>query len=293
MAEFFNYPGEIFCVVCDADIARTWAPFNPKESKIKYFAPTERVVERLKLYGVKEKNIFLTGYPLPAEDIEILKEDLKYRILNLDPKRKFIEKYGGLIEEKLGKLPKSSDHLLTILFSIGGAGAQKEIGFEILKNLAKKIRAGEIKIIISAGIRKRILDYFIEKVEKLGLKNFLGNTIEIIFEEKIEDYFEKFNLKLKKTDILWTKPSELSFYSALGIPIIIAPPIGSQEEFNMRYLLKSGFGNFQENPKYTSQWLFDWLEKGFLAEAALEAFIEGEKFGTFKIKEIIKKCSGF
>ena len=46
MAEFFNYPGDIFCVVCDADISRTWAPLNPKESKIKYFAPTERVVER-------------------------------------------------------------------------------------------------------------------------------------------------------------------------------------------------------------------------------------------------------
>ena len=26
MAEFFKYPGEIFCVVCDADISRTWAP---------------------------------------------------------------------------------------------------------------------------------------------------------------------------------------------------------------------------------------------------------------------------
>ena len=67
MAEFFEYPGEIFCVVCDADISRTWAPINPGTSKIKYFAPTERVVERLKLYGVREENIFLTGYPLPQD----------------------------------------------------------------------------------------------------------------------------------------------------------------------------------------------------------------------------------
>ena len=70
MAEFFGYPGEIFCVVCDADISRTWAPLNPKESKIKYFVPNSRVVERLKLYGVKEENIFLTGYPLPLENID-------------------------------------------------------------------------------------------------------------------------------------------------------------------------------------------------------------------------------
>jgi len=53
MAEFFNYlsaaTGEIFCIICDADIARTWASLKPAQSKIKYFAPTTRVVERLKL----------------------------------------------------------------------------------------------------------------------------------------------------------------------------------------------------------------------------------------------------
>ena len=86
---------------------------------------------------------------------------------------------------------------------------------------------------------------------------------------------------------MWTTPSELSFYSALGIPIIISSSIGSQEEFNMRWLLKSGFGIFQENPRYTRQWLIDWLDRGYLAEAAMEGFIEGEKLGTFNIEKII------
>ena len=157
MAEFFNYPGEIYCLVCDADISRTWAPFNSREIKIKYFAPTERVVERLKLYGVKEENIFLTGYPLPLENIgteklEILKEDLRYRILNLDPQKKYFEKYKTLIENNLGKLPEKSDHPLTLLFSVGGAGAQKEIGIKILRSLAPLIRGRKIKIILSAVI---------------------------------------------------------------------------------------------------------------------------------------------
>ena len=60
MAEIHGYPGEIYCAVCDADISRSWAPLNPRESRIKYFAPNQRVVERLKLYGVKRENIFLT-----------------------------------------------------------------------------------------------------------------------------------------------------------------------------------------------------------------------------------------
>jgi len=296
MAEFFNYPGEIFCVVCDADISRTWAPLNPKESKIKYFASTERVIERLKLYGVKEENIFLTGYPLPLENIgvsppagglEILKEDLRLRLLNLDPKKRYFEKYKTLIEEKVGKLPEKSDHPLTILFSVGGAGAQKEIAIKIVKSLRERIKRGEIKIILSVGIREKIKKYFEKNLAEIKLNEAKPHCAEIIFEKDIESYFQKFNLALRKTDILWTKPSELSFYSALGIPIIISSSIGSQEEFNMRWLLKSGFGIFQENPRYTRQWLIDWLDRGYLAEAAMEGFIEGEKLGTFNIEKII------
>jgi len=294
MAEFFNYPGEIFCVVCDADISRTWAPLDPETSRIKYLASNNRVVERLKLYGVKPENIFLTGYPLPLENIgsekmEILKEDSRHRILNLDPQKKYFEKYKILIEENLGKLPEKTDHPLTIMFSIGGAGAQKEIGIKIIKSLAVEIWAGRVKVILVAGIREKVKEYFLRHIKKLGLENILGKNIEIIFAKNIEDYFQKFNLALRKTDILWTKPSELSFYSALGLPIIIAPAIGSQEEFNKRWLLKSGFGVSQENPRYTRQWLFDWLNRGYLAEAATEGFIEGEKLGTLNIQKIITK----
>jgi hypothetical protein len=293
MAEYFEYPGEIFCIVCDADVSRSWAPLKPKESKIKYFVPNERVFERLQLYGVKKENIFLTGYPLPIENIgsenmEILKEDLKLRLLNLDPQKKYFEKYKDLIESRLGKLPETFDHPLTIMFSVGGAGAQKEIGIKIVKGLAGKIKEGKMKIILSAGIQKKVKEYFEREINKVytGLTG-VNSGVEILFGKDIGDYFQKFNLALRKTDILWTKPSELSFYSALGIPIIVAPPIGSQEEFNMRYLLKSGFGIFQENTNYLEQWLFDWLRKGYLAEAAMQGFVEGEKFGTFKILQKI------
>jgi hypothetical protein len=287
MAEFFDYPGEIYCVVCDADISRAWAPLYSQKSKIKYFAPTERVVERLKSYGISPKNIFLTGYPLPPENVgkeaEILKEDLKFRLLNLDPRKIYYEKRQPLIKENLGELPKKSDHSLTLMFSIGGAGAQKEIGVKILRSLRFEIWQGKIKVILSLGIREKIKEYFERKISELKIKK---ENIEILFTNDIEDYFKKFNLALRKTDILWTKPSELSFFSALGIPIIISPPIGSQEEFNMRWLLKSNFGISQENPNYTNQWLFDWLEKGYLAEAAMEGFIEGEKMGTYNIEKI-------
>ncbi len=298
MAEFFKYPGEIFCIVCDADIARTWAPINPQKSRIKYFAPTSWVVSRLKLYGVKEENIFFTGYPLPQsligdEKMEILLQDLENRILNLDPKGKYFKQYKVLVDKYFGRLPEFQDHPLTIMFAVGGAGAQKEIGIKILKSLAKKIKADEIKVVLVAGTKNKIKEYFERNIENLGLKKFLGKNIEIVFDEDIESYFQKFNLALRKTDILWTKPSEVSFYTALGLPIIIASPVGSQEEFNKKWLLRLGSGIPQENPNYANQWLFDFLDSGRFAEAAMQGFIEGEKLGVFNIQKIISQWIGF
>lgn len=292
MAEEFKYPEDIYCVICDADISRTWAPLNPSKSRIKYFAPGNWVVDRLKLYGVKEKNIYLTGYPLPLENIgskerEIAREDLKKRLLNLDPARWYTKQYRALVENEVGKITGKSGRLLTVLFSIGGAGAQKEVVVDFLKGLKEKIADEKIKIILSAGTRPNVVAYFLTKIEKIGLKKKLNKNIEIIYEQSINDFFGKFNQKLREADILWTKPSELSFYAGLGIPIIIAPSVGSQEDLNKKWLLRMGAGVLMENPKYASQWLFDYLTGGRLAEAAMEGFIEIEKMGVYNIKKIL------
>jgi hypothetical protein len=216
-----------------------------------------------------------------------LKSDLIYRLLNLDPKKRYRQNYKPLIKGFLDDLPKKPNHPLTITFVVGGAGVQKEIGVKILKSLSSKIKKGTVKIILVAGIRKKVKEYFEENIEKLCLRG--NKNIEIIWEKNIEDYFKKFNQVLRKTDILWTKPSELSFYTALGLPIIIAPTIGSQEDFNKQWLLRLGSAMLQENPNYTEQWLFDFLDSGWFAEAAMQGFIESEKFGTLNIKKIISK----
>jgi hypothetical protein len=290
MAERFNYPGDIYCIICDADIARAWVPVKSKQSRIKYFAPNERVMERLKLYGIREENLFLTGYPLPLENVgkdkKILKEDLKNRLVNLDPKKRYLSNYEPLVKKYLGELPKKSDHPLTIAFAVGGAGAQAEIGIEVLRSLRKKIEAGEVKMILVAGIRKKVADYFIEKIKSMKLGKYIDNGIEIVFEPSIHAYFDAFNKALRKTDILWTKPSELSFYTGLGVPMVMAPIIGSQENFNREWLMRLGFGIQQRDPRYADQWLFDWLDQGVLAEMAMEGFIEGKQLGAEEIRKI-------
>ncbi len=293
MAEYYNYPNEIYCIICDADIARSWVPLNPVKTRIKYFAPCHWVYDRLQMYGIRPENISLTGYPLPKEnigkDMEIVKSDMAFRILNLDPLGNYRKMYRSLVDEYIGDLPKNPDHPLTIMFSIGGAGAQKEMGIKILHSLSKSIVSGKVRFIFSAGTKEEVYDYLIDNIEKVGLATELNKGIDIIFNSRINDYFTEFNRKLRKTDILWTKPSELSFYSGLGLPILIAPSIGSQEDFNKKWLLRVGAGVVQENPKYAGEWLHDLLDSGRLADAAMQGFIEVEKMGTYNIEKIISR----
>jgi len=232
----------------------------------------------------------LTGFPLPKENIggrsmKILKDDMGHRLLNLDPTGKYRKLYSPLIKEYLGKLPSKPNHPLTIMFSIGGAGAQKEIPLSIVASLREKIQKNEVRMILAIGTKKELENYFIKNIK--GLK--FGQQISILYGNDITDYFQKFNEALRETDILWTKPSELSFYAGLGIPIVIAPSIGSQEDFNRRWLLHVGTAILQENPKYTDQWLFDFLNGGDLAEMAMQGFVEIEKMGTYNIEDIIEK----
>lgn len=293
MAEFFEYPADIFCIVSDTDAARAWAPLNPSTSLIKYLAPTSRVAARLELYGVRKENIIFTGYPLPMENIGenfgTLKEDLRKRILNLDPAGNYQKRYGSLIKECLGDLAEKPNRPLTLLFAIGGAGAQKGLAKLILKGLRKSIETGRIKIFLAAGIREEVNDFLLENINNLNLNKFLGSNLKIIFTKDLFDFFRQFNEALRETDILWTKPSELSFYSALGLPIIIAPAIGSQEDFNKEWLIKLGTGMTQKNPIYVEEWLFDLLKEGWLAEAAMDGFVEVEKSGIDQITKIISK----
>jgi hypothetical protein len=293
MAEIFNYPGEIYCVICDTDVSRSWVSKNPTLSKINYFAPSLRVAERLKLYGVPHERILLSGFPLPKENLgsrdklDILKKDLAARVLNLDPNQSYSRYYKEILVKHLDwQRKKNKSHPLTLTFAVGGAGAQRELGASIVKSLKTKIINKEIKINLVAGIHNDVATFFRRSIRKNGLASALDSGyLKIIFAENKRYYFRKFNLAMKTTDILWTKPSELSFYCALGIPIIIAEPIGSQERFNREWLIEIGAGFGQKKVEYTEEWLFDWLKNGRLAEAAMDGYLEAPKLGVYNIEK--------
>jgi UDP-N-acetylglucosamine:LPS N-acetylglucosamine transferase len=249
------------------------------------------VKDRLKLYGVRPDKIFLTGFPLPEENVgeslENIKYDLGRRLIQLDPDKIYISQFRKTLQSKLKKdLRLKPVRPLTITFCVGGAGAQRELGLEITKSLRKDVMNNNVNINLVAGCNLEVMKYYKKEVRSLRL-GAKAKRVRILYESTKPRYFRAFNRILRNTDILWTKPSELSFYCALGLPIIIAPPIGSQEVFNQKWLQSIGAGMNQEDPKYTNEWLSDWLKSGWLAEAAMKGFMEAPKFGTYNTKKIV------
>jgi hypothetical protein len=284
----------IYCIICDTDLNRVWASEDASKSHIIYFAPGSVSTQRLISYGVPERNILLTGFPLPLEllgdrTLNILRMNLHRRLVNLDPQLKFGNLFNHSVKAFLDKdlineETTTQKRCITITYAVGGAGAQKEVGIQIMNSLSKEIRENKIKLNLAAGTRSDLIGYFENAIKKNA---FTNDQVDIIHGETNDIYFEYFNHSLLNTDILWTKPSELSFYCALGIPVIMTPAIGPQEKCNRRWLREIGAGIKQQNPEYTNQWLLDLLKKGRLAEAAWNGFLKGRKFGTFNIIDFL------
>jgi hypothetical protein len=156
-------------------------------------------------------------------------------------------------------------------------------------SLKESIKKKKINLNLVAGSRNDVYIYFQAKIKELGLGKYIGNSINIIFDIDKETYFTKFNKILRTTDILWTKPSELVFYAGLGVPIIMAPSVGSQEDFNRGWLKRIGAGISQQDPKHTHEWLFDWINSGWLAEASLSGFLDERQFGAYGIEDVLFK----
>jgi len=288
-AEEHGYKGDIYCICTDTDIARAWVPQNPKKSRIIYFAPSKRVCERLHQYGVPTERILTTGFPLPKEilgdKLSLVKSATHRRIIKLDRTGTFQKKMAPQIEHSLGaNVYGDTTGPVVISFAIGGANAQFQIGLDVIKSLAPDIKQGIFSLNLIAGVSDKIKNIFEKAIIKEGLGAYVGKGVQIIYQPTKNKYFENFSDVILNTDVLWTKPSELSFYTGLGVPIIIAPTLGSQEEYNDAWLRVLGAGISQANPKYASEWLKDWLDSEVLARLAFNGYLNVSKNGVYHIE---------
>jgi UDP-N-acetylglucosamine:LPS N-acetylglucosamine transferase len=102
-------------------------------------------------------------------------------------------------------------------------------------------------------------------------------------------YFRRFNELLARADVLWSKPSELTFFAALGLPFIAAPPVGAHEMYNLRWATDRGAALPQHDPAVAGDWLLEWLEDGVLASAA-EAGMCLPQMGLYDIVDQVQNA---
>lgn len=282
---------EVYCVVTDADINRAWVPLRPETSRIFYLTPSYRAIHRLRAYGVARDRMEFTGFPLPHElvgggELTTLRRNLAGRLVRLDRKRIFRGQARGEIHHFLGDLPAEEEgRPPRLTYTVGGAGAQADLARQLLKGVRNLIEEDRLHVTLAAGVRPEVAARFREWIGEAGLEPRLGNGVDVFLAADLEEYFPRFNQLLAATDILWTKPSEMTFFSALGLPLIFSRPVGVHERYNRRWAIENGPGLKQRDPLHAEYWLREWLNEGTLAAAAWYGFLRMPKFGLYQILE--------
>ncbi|MCA9600066.1 MAG: hypothetical protein KC776_42475 [Myxococcales bacterium] len=282
----------IYCIVTDSDINRVWAPIDPVNTRITYLVPTQHTRRRLRAYGVPEERVRVTGFPLPHElvggpDMHVAKRNLATRLVRLDPTGVFRNELRHTIPHFLGAMPIRDDGPVLLTFAVGGAGAQADLPRFALPGLRGLIADGRLEVALVAGVRPEVQASLQSAVEEAGLERHLGGAIRILLEPTFEEYLRRFNELLARTDILWTKPSEMTFFAGLGLPLIFSPAVGTHERYNRRWAREQGAGLKQRNPHYLPERLKDWLKDGTLAASAWNGFLRAPRFGLYETLEAI------
>lgn len=288
----------VYCVVTDVDINRTWVPLRPERTKICYLTPSYRAVHRLRAYGVPREQIDFTGFPLPGEllggpDLMVLRRNLAGRLVRLDRKGVFRAQARGEVHHFLGELPADQEgRPPRLTYTVGGAGAQADLARPLLKGVRRLVEEDRLRLCLAAGLRAEVAAKFQEWVREAGLEDRLGNGVEIFLASSLDEYFPRFNEILAGTDVLWTKPSEMTFFSALGLPLIFSPPVGVHERYNRRWAIENGPGLKQRDLLHAEYWMREWLNEGTLAAAAWYGFLRMPKFGLYQILERVGEGKG-
>jgi UDP-N-acetylglucosamine:LPS N-acetylglucosamine transferase len=171
-----------------------------------------------------------------------------------------------------------------LVYTVGGAGAQAEIARDILDGLRPLIEAGELRLTLVAGVRTEVADRFWEWIARAKLEDA---GVEVLIRATPGDYFRAFNQLLADADLLWTKPSELTFFAALGLPLLLAPPVGAHERYNRQWLLENGAA-LQPDRERIGPWLRAKLADGTLARAARAGTERLPKRGLYRIVERVR-----
>ena len=196
------------------------------------------------LKGMKDKEIlrpmdsgslFYTGHYVDHELVVNLLEDTQKRI--------------NRIQNKEAK---------RILMTIGGAGAQSEFYADMIRELLDQVKKDEVVLYINVGDHQNAFDRLLQLVPELNsfatihrnewekTKDFALKAIDqdvrgvhLFYDQDIYAAVYSTNLLMRSSDILVTKPSELSFYP---VPKLFIQRVGGHEMWGAIHSAEIGDG---------------------------------------------------
>jgi hypothetical protein len=242
----------VACVVTDSDIHRVWAPRHPAASRIHYLVPHRVTADRLRSYGVRDDRLHVTGFPLPPELVGSVDLDILDRRCS----------------KRRRRLTAGAGDPVTVVFAVGGAGAQAHRARHLIRELAPEIAAGRLRLALVAGTHAGVARQFHRWLRRTPGPDLVAGAIEVLFEPRFVDYYRTFNRLLASADLLWTKPSELVFYGALGLPLVLEAPVGDHERRNRELVIGEGVAVDRPADSDVAGWIGHRLRTGWFDNAA-------------------------
>ncbi len=149
---------------------------------------------------------------------------------------------------------------LRFLLSVGGAGAQQELFAGIIEHMLPAIRDGKASLLINVGDHENVWEALLEAVPALhGARKHFGDYTEVdefvsealdgevsgihaFCDKDLYSAVYSTNLLMRCSDVLITKPSELSFYP---VPKIMMRHVGGHEVWGAIRAAEVGDGTIE------------------------------------------------
>lgn len=168
----------------------------------------------------------------------------------------------NLVHDSMRRLNRINDkRAKRILMTIGGAGAQGHFYAKMIQELLPKIQSEEVVLFINVGDHHHVLTQLFKDIPQLNemkptLHQAWSSTLDCVkeanndhikgihlfYHEDIMEAVYSTNILMRESDILVTKPSELSFYP---IPKCFVKRVGGHEMWGAIHSSELGDGSME------------------------------------------------
>lgn len=184
------------------------------------------------------------------------------------------------------------------LLTIGGAGAQQEFYSKIIKNLLSLVKENKVVLYLNVGDHKNVWDDLSSSIPELKelaktyfddwnkTKEFANKAlnedisgVHVFYHKDIFAAVYSTNLLMRSTDVLVTKPSELSFYP---VPKLLIKRVGGHEMWGAITSSEIGDGTIEcETPELALQMIDLMLEDNYILSMMCNKILDLDKIGRY------------